>query len=243
MGGRKKLTYEYVKESFESKGYKLLSKEYTNCDTKLDFECDKGHTHSICWDSWSHGHICPYCVGQGKPTIEFISKTFEAKDYKLLSTEYIRCSDKLEYICKRDHKHSMSWSSWRKGSECPTCRRLESSIAMTGPGHPNWKGGVTHFNKELRNYIRLIKWNDLVFRRDNFTCNVCGKRGTYLEAHHIISLEIIKKQYNIKTIEDAEKCSIIHDISNGVTFCKQCHKEHHKKQKEILKWEKELKVQ
>ncbi len=33
-----KLTYDTVRESFESKGYTLLSTEYVNSTTKLDYK-------------------------------------------------------------------------------------------------------------------------------------------------------------------------------------------------------------
>jgi len=46
----RKLTYEFVKESFEKEGYKLLSEEYINCEQKLDYICSKGHGHSIGWN-------------------------------------------------------------------------------------------------------------------------------------------------------------------------------------------------
>jgi len=45
----KKLTIEFVRESFAKEGYTLLSKVYTNNSTKLDYICPKGHRHSIVW--------------------------------------------------------------------------------------------------------------------------------------------------------------------------------------------------
>ena len=36
--GRKKLTYEEVKEYIDNEGHKLLSKEYVNNSTKLDIQ-------------------------------------------------------------------------------------------------------------------------------------------------------------------------------------------------------------
>jgi len=39
----KRLTYAFVKESFDSEDYTLLSKEYVNNGYKLDCICQKGH--------------------------------------------------------------------------------------------------------------------------------------------------------------------------------------------------------
>ena len=43
----KKLTIEFVRESFEAEGYELLTEEYIGSKQKLDYICPKGHKHSI----------------------------------------------------------------------------------------------------------------------------------------------------------------------------------------------------
>lgn len=62
------------------------------------------------------------------------------------------------------------------------------------------------------------KWRKDVFSRDNYTCQMCGKRGRKLVAHH-------KKRYR-NHIEDRT------NLENGVTLCENCHKiVHHKEGK------------
>lgn len=119
----KKLTYEFVKDSFEKEGYTLLSKEYTNSSTKLKYMCPKGHKHSVIWSSWYVGTRCPYCSGKGSPSIEFIRIEFKKENYTLLSTKYISNSSKLEYECPNSHKHSIAWYAWVAGKRCPYCAR------------------------------------------------------------------------------------------------------------------------
>ena len=227
--GKKKLTYTFVKNRFEEDNYILLSDRYVNCSTKLKYRCPKGHEHSISWVNWQQGHRCPYCDGQAKPTIGFVRKSFEDSGYKLLTTVYINSDSHLEYICPRGHKHSMIWSNWRTGRRCPYCKAEKHSKRMLGSLNYNWKGGVTKFNKELRNFIKTIKWGNEVFKRDNYTCKKCKNRGGKLVAHHIIPLQYIKEYFNINNIEAAKKCEMFYDISNGVTLCEDCHKEYHKK--------------
>jgi len=117
----KRLTYEFVKESFEKEGYKLLSKEYVSAHCKLKYRCPKGHGHNIEWANWSQGQRCPYCVNLGKPTIEFIKTEFKKEGYELLSKEYTNAHQKLEYICLNRHRHSISWNNWKGGYRCPYC--------------------------------------------------------------------------------------------------------------------------
>lgn len=117
----RKLTYEFVKESFEKEGYVLLSKEYVNSKQKLDYICSKGHKHNIMWNSWKTGHRCPYCAINAKLTLEHVQKQFEKEGYTLLSKEYVNAHIKLNYICSKKHEHDITWDKWQQGVRCPYC--------------------------------------------------------------------------------------------------------------------------
>ena len=60
-GKKRRLNFDFVKESFENEGYIVLTKRYKNCEKKLDYICPKGHTHSISWHNWKNGWRCPFC--------------------------------------------------------------------------------------------------------------------------------------------------------------------------------------
>ena len=113
------ITYEFVKDRFEKEEYELLSKRYVDARTKLEYICPEGHRHSISWDKWQYGRRCPFCAGQGKPTIEFIGFEFTKEGYEFLTKEYINAHRKLEYICPNGHRHNVSWNSFRHGQRCP----------------------------------------------------------------------------------------------------------------------------
>ena len=58
---------------------------------------------------------------------------------------------------------------------------------------------------------RYTEWRDKVFKRDNYTCQICFKKGGYLEAHHI-------KPW-------AKYPKLRYKVSNGLTVHKgECHK-------------------
>ena len=143
----KKLTIESVKESFEKEGYTLLSKEYVNNSTKLEYLCLQGHKHSISWNSWQQGRRYPYCSNKARLTFEFVKNSFEKENYMLLSKKYINNSDKLKYICSKGHVSSIRWNDWQQGIRCPTCY-LNNKI---GQGNSHWKGGVTKRQLPLYN--------------------------------------------------------------------------------------------
>lgn len=80
-----------------------------------------------------------------------------------------------------------------------------------GALHPNWKGGITPSRMLMYQSAIYQAWRRAVFKRDDFTCQLCGERGGRLEAHHIAPV-----RDNINTL-------LMYDIHNGVTLCKDCH--------------------
>lgn len=60
--GSAKLTIEFVRAKFEKEGFILLSKEYVNSKTKLDYTCPQGHKHSMLWGNFQQGARCLTCA-------------------------------------------------------------------------------------------------------------------------------------------------------------------------------------
>lgn len=117
----KKITHEFVKEQFKKEGYELLSKEYVDVHTKLEYICPKGHKCSTTWTNFQRGRRCPHCANNIKPTIGFIKSEFERERYKFLTIKYKNRHQKLEYICPRGHRYNITWNSWQRGSRCYYC--------------------------------------------------------------------------------------------------------------------------
>lgn len=69
--------------------------------------------------------------------------------------------------------------------------------------------------KRNRSTKQYKDWRSDVFKRDDFTCQHCNKRGVELNAHHI-------KPW-------AEHPEYRFSLDNGLTLCKECHKREHKK--------------
>jgi hypothetical protein len=90
-----------------------------------------------------------------------------------------------------------------------------------------WKGGITPVNNSLRTSYRNRQWISDVFTRDDFTCQVCDKRGVKLNAHHIETFSSIIKKNKITTTEQGLDCDELWNINNGQTLCYACHRECH----------------
>lgn len=93
-----------------------------------------------------------------------------------------------------------------------------------GKEHPCYKKiKKSPFHKSIRELYRYREWRSSIFRRDNFICVLCGKRG-YVEAdHHPTRFVHIIRKYSIKTLEQAINCKELWDINNGRTLCRKCH--------------------
>ena len=66
----------------------------------------------------------------------------------------------------------------------------------------------------IRNSMEYRDWRKAVYERDGYTCQICGKRGGNLNAHHI-------KHF-------AQYPELRMDITNGITLCYDCHRAVHR---------------
>ena len=85
----------------------------------------------------------------------------------------------------------------------------------SGEANLNWKGGIRNTRRQRLKRIRMSDkyklWRFKIFKRDNFTCQECGKvRGGVIEAHHKKSFTYFPR--------------LRFRLSNGITLCQSCHK-------------------
>jgi len=80
---------------------------------------------------------------------------------------------------------------------------------LSGENHWNWKGGVSSEREKIKSSAKYYRWRKDVFIKDNYTCQCCGVKNTYLEAHHI------------QNFSDFPELRF--DINNGITLCSNCH--------------------
>jgi hypothetical protein len=117
-----KYTVEEVRKVFEKVGYELLSKEYVNCKTKLQYRCPNGHIREMAFDNFKNaGSRCPACARTEKHTIEYVRQCFQERGYTLLETEYRNNSQKLNYICNNGHTTEIDFHHFQNGRGCGKC--------------------------------------------------------------------------------------------------------------------------
>jgi len=122
-------------------------------------------------------------------------------------------SDETRRKMSRMHKGIHPWNRCKK---LPKEMRRKISKALKGKKCHLWRGGITPENLKIREGVELRLWRESVFARDNWTCQRCGdNKGRNLNAHHV---------YNFSTCVELRT-----SIGNGITFCRRCHEEFHKK--------------
>ena len=108
---------------------------------------------------------------------------------------------------------------WSKGKKRPNLslrmKELYKSgklkpVKMMGSNNPGWKGGVTPKHKLIRESKKYKDWRESVFIRDNYTCQMCKKRGGRLQVDHIKPFSRFPE--------------LRFKLSNGRVLCIDCHK-------------------
>lgn len=116
-----KPTIEYIRDCLQREGYTLLSTEYIDNKSCLEYICSNGHKHHIRWNSWTQGQRCYYCSNKVSYTYEEVRDMFMGEGYTLLSDDYISNKQRLHYICNNGHTHYINLNSWLKGIRCAYC--------------------------------------------------------------------------------------------------------------------------
>lgn len=215
---RPKNTEVFKQEVYELVGdeYKVLG-TYKTCKDKIEFihnEC--GHKYRATPDDFINGGTrCPLCFGnKRKTTSEFIDEVDSIfnGEYTVLS-EYK--NNKIPLTMRHNgecgHVFEVSPDAFLRGSHCNKCGTLKRA----GENHYRYNPFLTEEERARRDMFNgeLKKWRKKVFLRDNYTCNICKDVGGRLNAHHLYSWDVHKKER--------------FDVDNGVTLCADCHKGFH----------------
>jgi len=107
---------------------------------------------------------------------------------------------------------------------CKSCNKklYYKNNDISGNKNPNWKGGRTTLNLLVYASLKYKNWRNRVFKRDDYTCQVCGAKGN-INAHHKIPVVCIIEMYQLKSIIDIRSCKLMWNIIWGITLCVKCH--------------------
>jgi len=183
------------------------------------------------YKSWQNAKYCSYqCYweslkgqdrgGKIELTCQYCGKKFKVEKhfYKHRNAKF--CSRKCASKGRRKKKRTLL--------TCKNCGRIfyggklsakfcskKCFIAwQKGKNHPSWQGGISSGYDRFKISKRFKEWRSIVFKRDNYTCQICSFRsgkGEHrdLHPHHILSASEYP-QFRL-------------NIDNGLTLCNKCH--------------------
>jgi hypothetical protein len=148
------------------------------------------------------------------------------KDIKIGKGIY--CSKKCYWISK---KGKDTWNKGITGYKSPAISsalksriisdewkekmRLSHIGIFIGEHNPMWKGGITSLNQAVRNSAEYKFWRESVFKRDLYTCQICGIRSQAGQSVTLHADHIKPFAYFI---------DLRFELANGRTLCRDCHK-------------------
>src|SRR3990167_10951031 len=104
-------------------------------------------------------------------------------------------------------------SEFFKGKPLSVQTRLKMSVIRKANREQSnfWKGGISKTNLLIRASIEYKLWRESVFKRDNYTCVLCGESPSgKLNADHIKPFALYPE--------------LRFALDNGRTLCIDCHK-------------------
>lgn len=182
--------------------WKCKNHNETHTATRFNLEHSRGKLP--CCRAGKHGH-----------TLEEVQMFAAERGWVFLDEKFIGVHQKHNWLCKKhDTVNTTTYAILKGGSQLDCCH-VE---AVSGPNHPQYNHTVPDSQrvKDRRN-SKNKKWRHSVVKRDNHTCQKCFNtiEQTKLNAHHVYSY--------------LDNPSLRYELSNGITFCVECHKEFHKR--------------
>lgn len=183
--------------------------------------CDCGNYVTVYGPDIKNGHTksCG-CIPNNKP------EDLTGQKFGRLVATILNSIRPPKWLCKCDCGNEIIVPAGRLKSgntkSCGCYMRETASKRMskqTGKNNHRWRTDLTEEQRAekriVRKSIEYKNWRQKVYKRDNYTCQICknNKHGT-LEAHHIYSFH---SHEHLRFI-----------TSNGVTLCKDCHTKFHK---------------
>jgi len=221
----------------ESPQYKKITIKCDWCDTEYDEFPNKikKYNYHFCTKECYNNHQ----LGNPKSTTRFIIKNCFICNKEIKRTEAdFKNRPSKNYYCSTECKN-IKLKQGRGGFTPFTkiCKYCKEKFTITArnkrtvkycseeckkngfPKDEKHKNFKPELSRDYRSKHRLTyentTWRTEVFTRDNFTCQICFKRGDKLQAHHLENYSSCKEKR--------------FDVNNGVTLCTKCHKAFHSK--------------
>jgi len=103
------------------RGFKFLSLEFKNTNTKHLWGCGQGHQWLAKYNDIQQGKGCLHCSGKFPKTIQDAHDLAKSRGYKFLSPEFKNVKTKYLWECKLGHQWSAVYDNIKRSTGCPLC--------------------------------------------------------------------------------------------------------------------------
>lgn len=152
-----------------------------------------------------------YCSQCGREFERFASMIRDSLNYCSRPCSRLASRNRTVVQCGHCGTELEKAVSQTRGVSRHYCNRSCRRLANLGENNPSWRGGKKR-RVTSENYAKYSRWRRAVLRRDENSCQICG-RTTQLEVHHVIEWRLAPELRFV--------------IENGKTVCKSCHDELH----------------
>jgi hypothetical protein len=239
-----KLTIEFIRQEFSKKGYILISTEYINSITNLEYECKKcGSINKTSWGNFQQGKKCPTCYKNKHVGANCYN--YKGNVIKLNLPLYETYAPQLE---KYEQTHLIKQNELDLlGVNClycnkvfvPTRKAVMNRIKSINGKHKDRSHGENRLycsescKQACPTYGQISypkgyapassremqpQFRKMVLERDNWTCQKCGKNKD-----NDLETELHAHHIDPVSQNPIESC----DVDNGITLCIDCHHEAH----------------
>lgn len=121
----------------EAKSGKCISNTYVNSQSKLEWQCSKGHKWSAVAGSVRQGTWCPTCAidrkgASQRGSLEECQKIARSRGGRCISLSYTNSQTKLKWECKKKHRwfarpSDVKTTKSKKGTWCPFCAKKSAT--------------------------------------------------------------------------------------------------------------------
>ena len=125
-------TIEDLKIKFQMRGYALISNNYVNARSDLEYICNKhkdNGSQTIKYYNFKTGYGCKYCgfektAQKSRNSFEKVAQAFDDAGLILLKQDYINSTTPLAYICKKHKDIGIQYKTYGNVLNtfgCPHC--------------------------------------------------------------------------------------------------------------------------
>lgn len=193
-----KTNIKILQDYAATKDGQLISTEYKDNRTKMEWRCKNGHVWNVCWHSVKADNTwCKKCL---EKNILDLQEYAASKNGQLISTKYITMHNKYTWQCSEGHQWKATWGNVKNNSTwCPECNGNTVFTINILQSYAKKMFGLLLSTKYINSTTDLLwqcknghrwkaKWKNIFYR--NTWCPECSWFKTEREVRNLLEQKL-----------------------------------------------------